>query len=59
MRTNTISKLLYGLTVSEAVSGFASDTKQAMFVILLGQDDVDVDVTFTYQVLDDSSCRGL
>ncbi|XP_063689992.1 granzyme B(G,H)-like isoform X3 [Bolinopsis microptera] len=41
----------------QAESGFASDSDQAMLVILLGQEDMVIDLTFTYQVLDDSSCR--
>ena len=47
------------IPVSEAESGFASDSDQAMLVVLLGQEDMVIDLTFTYQVLDDSSCRGL
>ena len=54
------SMLSYNLIpFSEAESGFASDSDQAMLVVLLGQEDMVIDLTFTYQVLDDSSCRGL
>jgi len=48
----------YTYSAVEADSGFASNTKHAMLVILLGQDDTTVDLNFTYQVLDDSSCRA-
>ncbi|KAL5248715.1 hypothetical protein ACHWQZ_G017785 [Mnemiopsis leidyi] len=41
----------------QAESGFASNRKVAMLTILTGQEAVTVDVSFTYQVLDDSSCR--
>ena len=44
-------------TLSEAESGFASNKKVAMLTIFTGQKDTTIDVSFTYQVLDDSSCR--